>query len=208
MTNDRDHAEAMLDDFEDHPENWGDAIEVPAAPDDAPRPKLTVAIRLDAKDVDRVRHHAEAEGVGYTTLLRRWVLERLDSRDAGHSGPGPSDLGLSHDDVLAWSYTLEKATKALRDLMAHHTHEDLEAARGTLSMLGSMPTLPMLPSLPTPLVDTVAWLRRTPDKEAFVDGLMALWVQALLRRHGVPVGEDPQLAAEAAGPVDEQRVPS
>jgi hypothetical protein len=42
------------------------------------RPKSSLAVRFDTKDLDRLRARAESDGVGVTQLVRRWVLERLD----------------------------------------------------------------------------------------------------------------------------------
>lgn len=36
-----------------------------------------VSIRLDAEDAVRLRRVADARGVGYTSLLREWIRERL-----------------------------------------------------------------------------------------------------------------------------------
>lgn len=41
-------------------------------------PKASLAVRFDAADIERLRQRADAEGIGVTQLVRRWVLERLD----------------------------------------------------------------------------------------------------------------------------------
>lgn len=41
-------------------------------------PKSSLAVRFEAADLERLRQRAQAEGVGVTQLVRRWVQERLD----------------------------------------------------------------------------------------------------------------------------------
>lgn len=42
------------------------------------RPRKTqISLRLDADSIDRLRVVAERKGVGYQTLIRMWVMERL-----------------------------------------------------------------------------------------------------------------------------------
>jgi len=43
--------------------------------------KSSLAVRFDADDLDRLRQRAEAQGIGVTQLVRRWVLDRLDEPD-------------------------------------------------------------------------------------------------------------------------------
>ena len=48
------------------------------------RPKSSLAVRFDSRDLDRLRVRAEGEGIGITQLVRQWVLERLDEpEDSG-----------------------------------------------------------------------------------------------------------------------------
>lgn len=48
------------------------------------QPKSSLAVRFDARDLDRLRVRAESDGVGVTQLVRQWVLERLDEpEDSG-----------------------------------------------------------------------------------------------------------------------------
>ena len=48
-------------------------VEVPRS-----EPKSSLAVRFEAADLERIRQRAEAEGVGITQLVRRWVVERLE----------------------------------------------------------------------------------------------------------------------------------
>jgi hypothetical protein len=45
-------------------------------------PKSSLAVRFDPADLERLRQRAEAEGVGVTQLVRRWVIEHLDEPEA------------------------------------------------------------------------------------------------------------------------------
>lgn len=42
------------------------------------RPKSSLCVRFDSKDLERLQARAEYKGVGVTQLVRRWVLERID----------------------------------------------------------------------------------------------------------------------------------
>lgn len=64
-------------------------------------PKSSLAVRFDTLDLERLRARAEAEGVGVTQLVRRWVIERLDE---------PESSG-SVEDLLA---ALEESMRAAR----------------------------------------------------------------------------------------------
>ncbi|MFQ5813332.1 MAG: CopG family antitoxin [Anaerolineae bacterium] len=39
--------------------------------------KQIVSIRLDRRLVDLLKHIAQEKGIGYTTLVRMWVIEKL-----------------------------------------------------------------------------------------------------------------------------------
>jgi len=43
------------------------------------RLKPTVALRLDADDVDKIKALAHRQGIGHTTLMRIWIKEKLES---------------------------------------------------------------------------------------------------------------------------------
>lgn len=46
--------------------------------------KTLISIRLDQETIDRLKALASAQGLGYQTLLRTWVIERLES-EMGHT---------------------------------------------------------------------------------------------------------------------------
>jgi hypothetical protein len=58
-------------DFEDEFEDAPDIIFVKAGP------KKTVSVRLDAASLEAVTKRAREMGIGPSTLIRLWVLERL-----------------------------------------------------------------------------------------------------------------------------------
>lgn len=41
--------------------------------------KQQIAIRIDRPTLDRVKRIAEAKGIGYQTLMRMWIVERIDA---------------------------------------------------------------------------------------------------------------------------------
>lgn len=43
------------------------------------RPKGTIAMRLDTDDLTKLKQLAVKQGVGYSTLIRMWVKEKLES---------------------------------------------------------------------------------------------------------------------------------
>jgi len=43
------------------------------------RPKGTIAMRLDTDDLTKLKQLAIKQGVGYSTLVRMWVKEKLAS---------------------------------------------------------------------------------------------------------------------------------
>jgi predicted DNA binding CopG/RHH family protein len=62
-----------------------------------PRPRKTlISIRLDQQTIDRLKALASEQGLGYQTLLRTWVIERLAS-ETGHT-----DI-LTHDEDVVVS---------------------------------------------------------------------------------------------------------
>jgi hypothetical protein len=44
-------------------------------------PTVTFSVRLDRPTVERLRQIAEAEGVGPTVLVRKWVMEHLTQNE-------------------------------------------------------------------------------------------------------------------------------
>ena len=48
-----------------------------------------LTIRLDRETLEKLRRAAQEKGIGPTTLIRMWVLERLQQKDAApHGSPG------------------------------------------------------------------------------------------------------------------------
>jgi len=45
----------------------------------SPRNRRAISIRLDEADIDKLQQIARTKGIGYSTLLRMWVKERLSS---------------------------------------------------------------------------------------------------------------------------------
>lgn len=41
------------------------------------RPKKTISMRFDIETLDQLRQIADAKGLGYQTLIRMWVKEKL-----------------------------------------------------------------------------------------------------------------------------------
>ena len=41
------------------------------------RPKKAISMRFDIDTLDQLREIAEAKGIGYQTLIRMWIKERL-----------------------------------------------------------------------------------------------------------------------------------
>lgn len=58
-------------------EDWKGMKEVEF--DIAPRKGAVVSIRFDDETTRRLRQLATQKGIGYTTLVRMWILERLDA---------------------------------------------------------------------------------------------------------------------------------
>lgn len=69
-----------------------------------PRPRKTlISLRLDQETIDGLKALASAQGLGYQTLLRTWVRERLVSEmdvvDAHtHNGDGVVTVGSKQAD--------------------------------------------------------------------------------------------------------------
>lgn len=78
MEHEADNLIARLESEAHDPDAWEN--------DDVPAERerglaTTITVRLDAHTATRLRERASAEGVGYTTLLRKWVQERLAAED-------------------------------------------------------------------------------------------------------------------------------
>lgn len=62
----------------DATEFWGDMNDVAETFNDV-RPKKAISLRLDEKDISELKTFAEKKGIGYQTLMRMWVKERLET---------------------------------------------------------------------------------------------------------------------------------
>ena len=71
----------------DHPEQWVESEEVKAE-----RPLSHIlAVRLDARTIDRLATLARRKGIGPSTLARMWLLERLaELEEAQERAGGPA----------------------------------------------------------------------------------------------------------------------
>ena len=49
---------------------------------DARPPKKQISLRLDPDTIDRLKAISDQKGIGYQTLIRMWVMERL-TQEAG-----------------------------------------------------------------------------------------------------------------------------
>ena len=54
---------------------WGETEEVEA--EVRRRPRRSVSIKLSDEDIQALKRIAEERGIGYTTLLRMWIKEKL-----------------------------------------------------------------------------------------------------------------------------------
>jgi hypothetical protein len=59
--------------------DYGTTVGLPPAPEG--EPKVTVSLRLDAADYERVRSAAKAAGIKPTRLMRDWIVAGLASTD-------------------------------------------------------------------------------------------------------------------------------
>jgi hypothetical protein len=70
----------------DYPEYWGDPEQVSVE-----RPLGHVlGVRLDARSIDRLAAIGRQQGVGPSTLARRWLLERLAELDDREQASTPT----------------------------------------------------------------------------------------------------------------------
>jgi predicted DNA binding CopG/RHH family protein len=60
----------------DATEFWGDMNDVAETFVDV-RPKKAISMRFDEKDLSAIKNFAREKGIGYQTLMRMWVIERL-----------------------------------------------------------------------------------------------------------------------------------
>lgn len=170
MSNDREHAEAMLDDYVANPENWEIVEEVPRAPS-GHRPKVTVALRLDREVLEKVRALAAREGLGYTTLLRNWVEERLTE---GPSNARPPAVTVSPQTLARWHQVANRAAEALR--------LDIDSCAGTVEGLRAYSDLSQDLAR---LVEEAGHLWLNQQEIRFKDRMQDILELAMLRRVGV-----------------------
>lgn len=80
---DKKKQEKLAEEFERDAQD-GDAWAPDPAPSDSARATLgtQVTVRLDGRDASRLRQIAAAKRVGYTSLLRDWIQDRLRAEDA------------------------------------------------------------------------------------------------------------------------------
>ena len=52
---------------------------------DAREPKMQISLRLDSETIDMLKAVARTKGIGYQTLIRIWVNERLAQEQSGHA---------------------------------------------------------------------------------------------------------------------------
>jgi predicted phage gp36 major capsid-like protein len=76
----KDEEAGLAAEFERDAENDELWEEVPSPPPSSPRRTLgtQVTVRLDGRSAQQLREIARERGVGYTSLLRTWIEERLN----------------------------------------------------------------------------------------------------------------------------------
>ncbi len=62
----------------DATEFWGDLNDVAETFIDV-RPKKAISMRMDEESLANIKKVAQSKGIGYQTLMRMWVTERLES---------------------------------------------------------------------------------------------------------------------------------
>ncbi len=72
-----DQEEADFWDTHDSTEFLEDTAPVDMAFVDARPAKKLISLRLESSAIDRLKAIAQRKGVGYQTLMRMWVMERL-----------------------------------------------------------------------------------------------------------------------------------
>ncbi|MDP9316548.1 MAG: BrnA antitoxin family protein [Chloroflexota bacterium] len=63
-----------------------------------------VPVRFDARTVEQLRSIATARGIGPTTLIRMWVMERLGQMQSGRTSQGPAMAKSIHDQSSSRSH--------------------------------------------------------------------------------------------------------
>lgn len=165
----------LIDDLTDNPDDWEVVGQTSPAPPGSSTPKVTVALRLDADVVDAVQQIAAREGIGYTTLLRGWIEDRVHGRHAQ-----PTHLG-----TLQWQYPREKAARAIAAMVADAEGDTLAAAAIHLSRL----TPPAAPPALQWLTDLAMKARQHGDSEAMAEAALRILELAILGQHGIELAE-------------------
>jgi predicted DNA binding CopG/RHH family protein len=71
--------ESAFWDTHDSTEYFEDTEEVDIEFVDARPKKTLISLRLERESINRLKAVAERKGIGYQTLIRMWVMERLNS---------------------------------------------------------------------------------------------------------------------------------
>lgn len=74
-----EQAEADFWDSHDSMDYTDGTVEVDSQLVDARPKKTAISLRLDPETVAKLKVIAQSKGIGYQTLIRLWVLERLQS---------------------------------------------------------------------------------------------------------------------------------
>jgi predicted DNA binding CopG/RHH family protein len=74
-----DREEAAFWDTHDSTETLNDTQPVDVTFIDARPPKAQISLRIDTEAVRQLKLVARRKGVGYQTLIRMWVMERLQA---------------------------------------------------------------------------------------------------------------------------------
>jgi len=74
-----DREEAAFWDSHDSTEYLGETEPVDVEFVDARPPKTQISLRIDTETIRRLKAVARRKGVGYQTLIRIWVMERLQA---------------------------------------------------------------------------------------------------------------------------------
>jgi predicted DNA binding CopG/RHH family protein len=73
-----DKEEADFWDSHDSTQYLGETLPVTVAFVDARPPKQQISLRLEPAVIERLKKVAHSKGLGYQTMIRMWVMERLE----------------------------------------------------------------------------------------------------------------------------------
>jgi predicted DNA binding CopG/RHH family protein len=79
-------------DTHDSTEFFGELQEIDANFVDA-RPKTMISLRLQPELIEQLKVLARRKGIGYQTLIRMWLMERLDDETVHKSNQPAASLG-------------------------------------------------------------------------------------------------------------------